>query len=78
MGWSLYKHWLVSIIMENGMKCIEFCGFRKVTISGRQPCVTIPLEIWRKSKIPKGKTVLVEMKITPISVKDLLNGQLKK
>ncbi len=54
------------------MKVIEFTDFRKLTISGHQPCISIPMEVWRKSNIPKGEKVLVEVKITPVTPKELV------
>lgn len=54
------------------MKVIEFTGFRTLFLSGHQPCISIPIELWKKSNIPKGKHVLVELKITPVTPEELV------
>ena len=60
--------------MDKGkMKSIDFTDYRTLTRSGHQPCITIPMDVWKASNIPIGRNVLVEMKITPISLKELIN-----
>jgi hypothetical protein len=58
---------------KSKMKSIEFTDYRTLTSSGRQPCITIPMDVWKASNIPIGENVLVELKITPISLKELIN-----